>query len=128
MSKTERIWHPYWLWEDHKHGFYETSPKDMSKQEGEEKYVEFFTQEGLFEKTLIEVLEKWPYACEHNFTNPNLNKIAYAGQIAICYAWGIPGNCRAGYSLLTKEQQVKNDKIAEKILKKWFKEKGYEYA
>jgi hypothetical protein len=98
----------------------------MTRQEGEDKYAEFFRTQGLFEEGLIKVLKDWPHSCEHNLTNENMNRIAWLGQAAMCVITGIPSSCRAGYNLLTEVEQEAADDLALIYLNKWLKANGYE--
>ena len=121
-----KIWHPWPSWECFKAGFYGPYPEGVNKASGEAKYGEFFRVPGLFEASLRRVLEEWPNSCEHNLTSASLNKIAWGGQAAACIAWGIPAECRAGYRLLTKEEQKAADEISERLIREWYDRRGYE--
>jgi hypothetical protein len=48
-----------------------------------------------------------------------MNRIAWLGQASLCYATGIPSTFRAGFNLLTPEQQNKANTIALEYLNKW---------
>jgi hypothetical protein len=50
-----------------------------------------------------------------------MNRIAWLGQAAMCYATGIPSTFRAGFQLLSKKQQTKANEIALMYLNKWMK-------
>jgi hypothetical protein len=50
-----------------------------------------------------------------------MNRIAWLGQAAMCYATGIPSKYRNGFNLLTEEQQQKANEIALIYLNKWLK-------
>lgn len=126
MRPLLRIWHPWQAWECHRAGFFGPFPEGMNKAKGEEAYATFFRTSGLFEASLKRVLEEWPRACEHNLSNPSLNKIAWGGQAAACIALGIPAECRAGFNKLTAEEQDEANATSERVLRTWYERNGYE--
>jgi len=48
-----------------------------------------------------------------------MNRIAWLGQAAMCYATGIPAKFRAGFNLLSDVQQKEANQVALKYLNKW---------
>jgi len=121
----KKIWHPWWLWECYKVGFYSScAEKGMTKEEAQEQYRIFLSNIFLFEKTLKKVIKEWHYSCEHFLTDKSRNKIAWLGQASMAYAKGIPSEARGGFKLLTEQQQKEADAMALKYLKIW--EKSYE--
>jgi hypothetical protein len=72
----ERIYHPYWLWEDYKAGFYENISGEEKKQMIL-KVVEMFNSKSLTKEFMNRVVTEWKYSCEHNLTNESLNKIIF---------------------------------------------------
>lgn len=115
----DRIFHTYDKWECYKHGFYNTTFKGKTKKQCEEEYALFFSNEKLFEETLLKVITEWKYSCEHYLTNKSMNRIAWLGQASMCYYSGIPATYRNGFNLLTEEQQNKANIIALKYLNMW---------
>ncbi|MCB0801720.1 MAG: hypothetical protein KDB74_01365 [Flavobacteriales bacterium] len=115
----ERIYHPYYLWECYKAGFF--SPSNNRKKEEEyNKYVTLLTNLPLFEKILNKVITEWKYSCEHNLTNESLNRIAWLGQASCAYLFGCnAANTRVAFNLLTENQQKEANAMAEKYLNKW---------
>lgn len=115
----DRIWHPYYLWEDYKSGFYK-SETDLNKDEQIEVSKKLFQDKKEFNTVLRKIIKDWKYSCEHNLTNESLNKIAWLGQAACAYKYKISNDIsREGYNLLNKEEKLEADKIAEKVLKRW---------
>lgn len=125
-SDENRIFHKYDKWECYKAGFYNKSFPGMKKSECEEKYRDFLSDTKLFAETLEKIIVEWKYSCEHYLTNVAMNRIAWLGQAALCYATGIPSEFRSGYFLLTKEQQEKADETALIYLNKWLKANNME--
>jgi hypothetical protein len=114
-----RIYHPYWLWEDYRAGFYENCSGEVKKQliiKG----IEMFNSEDLTRDNMFYVIENWKYSCEHNLTNESLNKIAYIGQSACCVYAKIPSTVTMEiWNLLNSEVQIRSNNIAIEAIKKW---------
>jgi hypothetical protein len=114
-----RIYHPYWKWEDYKAGFYNNCSGEEKKiliQKG----IEMFNSEKLTLEYMYKVINEWKYSCEHNFTNPSLNKIAYIGQGACCIYANIPSTITMEiWNLLDNKIQDRANKNANDVLNKW---------
>ena len=114
-----RIYHPYWLWEDYKAGFYDNCSGDIKKKHIES-VLFLFKDKELTKEYMNKVITEWKYSCEHNLTNDSLNKIAYIGQGACCIYAGVPNTVTMeAWSLLDKSIQKQADLIAEKVLNTW---------
>ena len=115
----ERVYHPYWLWEDYKAGFY-NNISGKEKKIKIEKVLEMFNDK---EKTMFfmnKVIKCWTFSCEHNFTNPSLNRIAYLGQAACCMYSEIPNTITMeAWSLLSKDVKDYANEIARQTIEKW---------
>lgn len=125
-SDPQRIFHTYDKWECHKAGFYNPTKKGMNKEECEAEYCSFLKDEDQFRKALNSVITEWKHSCEHYLTNASMNRIAWLGQASLCYAKGIPSTFRAGFHLLTEEEQNKANKIALEYLNKWLIKNNYQ--
>jgi ParB-like chromosome segregation protein Spo0J len=121
-----RIFHTWEKWECYRAGFYAERMKDMTQDEGEEKYREFLADLARFEAALIGVTSEWKHSCEHYLTNDRMNRIAWLGQASVAYALGIPSLCRGGYHRLTDEQKAAADALALRHLNKWLVANGRE--
>jgi hypothetical protein len=114
-----RIYHPYWLWEDYKAGFYENCSGEQ-KQVYIEKIIEMFNSEKLTLESMFSVVDNWKYSCEHNLTNNSMNGIAYIGQGACCIYCGAPSTITMEcWSKLTKEVQERANKNALQAIERW---------
>lgn len=114
-----RIYHPYWLWEDYKAGFYENCSGEQ-KQIYVEKIIEMFNSEKLTLESMFSVVDNWKYSCEHNLTNNSMNGIAYIGQGACCIYCGAPSTITMEcWSKLTKEVQERANKNALQAIERW---------
>lgn len=114
-----RIFHTWEKWECYRAGFYAERPKEMTQEEGEERYREFLADPARFETALAGVTTEWKFSCEHYLTNDRMNRIAWLGQASVAYAMGIPSMCRGGYHRLTDEQKATADALALKYLNAW---------
>jgi ParB-like chromosome segregation protein Spo0J len=128
VDDENRIFHTWDKWECYKAGFYATSKDGMTKQECEQAYCNFLSNKKLFAETLEKIITEWKNSCEHYLTNTSLNRIAWLGQAAMCYATGVPAKFRSGFYLLSKEQQEEANKIALNYLNKWLKINNYKEA
>lgn len=123
-SDEGRIFHTYEKWECFAAGFYANIAEGVSRAQGEEMYRAFLSSPKRFEEALKHVTTEWTHSCEHYLTNSAMNRIAWLGQAAMCYATGIPASYRSGFALLTEKQQTRANKLALKYLNKWFVANG----
>lgn len=125
-NDENRIFHTYDKWECYKAGFYNTTKEGMTQEECELAYAELLSDDQLFRDTLEKIITEWKHSCEHYLTNASMNRIAYLGQAALCYAKGIPSTYRSGFHLLTEEQQQTANLTALEYLNKWLVANGME--
>ena len=124
-SDEDRIFHTHDKWECHTAGFYETRPpKGMNADICRAHYCELLSDANEFARVLEKVTSEWHHSCEHYLTNAAMNRIAWLGQAALCYKYGIPAEFRGGYGLLTKEQQDTANSVALDALNAWLVENG----
>ena len=116
--KNKQIFHHFSKWEDYKKGFYDTVCEDA--QEHIRKSVELLSNQEEFYKYASKVIKEWVFSCEHNLTDPSLNKIAYIGQSACCLANGTPAFItRNAWSYIDEFDQLAANETARKVLKEW---------
>jgi ParB-like chromosome segregation protein Spo0J len=125
-SDPQRIFHTYDTWECYKAGFYNTTKPGMTKKQCEEVYRDFLADLIQFSEALEHIITEWQHSCEHYLTNTEMNRIAWLGQAALCYAKGIPAAYRGGFNLLTDQQQKEANGVALEYLNKWLKANGRE--
>jgi len=123
-SDPDRIFHPHHLWECYAAGFYAPTKHGVSKAQGEEMYRAFLSDLPRFRDALEHVTSNWKHSCEHYLTNRAMNRIAWLGQAAMCQATGIPASYRAGFGLLTLEQQNSANELALEYLNRWLAKNG----
>src|SRR5262249_17755522 len=92
--------------------------------ECENAYRDFLSDTPKFSDALDHVITQWVHSCEHYLTNSAMNRIAWLGQAAACYALGIPAVFRGGYHLLSQSQQQEADETALVALNRWMVDHG----
>src|SRR5690242_15531267 len=86
--------------------------------------IEFTGNAPLYGSFMVMVTEKWPIACEHNFTEVSMNGRAWIGHAAACLAIGAPEYItRRAWWMLTQEQRDAADLEAENAIKQWERER-----
>lgn len=121
MADIIQRWHPWHLWEDHRHGFY-NNISGKKKRQIAEAVVALFKDTPRLACAMRAVAETWTYAMEHNLTNPSLNKIAYIGQCAACLEVGAPATVTMEmWSTLDASVRKAADAAALAVLKDWEK-------
>jgi len=122
LKKVDRVFHPWFQWEAYYAGFFDSCTDKMSKEEALESYRAFLSDLNRFGRGMERVFKEWPISCEQFLTNDKSNRIAWLGQSAMCIETGVPSTYRGGYKLLTPEQQVAADALAERYLERWINE------
>lgn len=120
----ERIFHTYDKWEHVGHNFFGNNHPTLTPLQCQYKYKEFLQDIPEFSSTIQRVMEAWPIACEHNLTNRSMNRIAWIGQISVCYKYNIPAISCSGFSLLTEDEQYAANSTALFYLNKWLRDHG----
>lgn len=117
----KRYYHTWDKWECFRAGFFDNKPRDKSLSEDDcrRMYSEFLRDIPRFTQAMRELLDEWPYSAEHNLSNENMNRIAWLGQSAACYAMGIPSKYRGGYNLLSDAEKKAADDAALSMLNRW---------
>lgn len=111
-----RIYKPYWEWEEHRKGMYSSdfTEKDVKKA------LAFMRNKDLFFKNMHIVVDKWNNAMMHNLTNTSKNRLAFIGQCACCHALNIPSSAtKIAWKELSDDLKNEANKIAKICLEKW---------
>jgi hypothetical protein len=125
LINVERIYHTWDEWECYPAGMYETNPPaGMTPDQARDAYTEFLRDPDRFRAGLEGVLRDWPNSTEHYLSNENMNRIAWLGQAAMCYATRVPKGFRTGYSQLTPTEQHAANLLALEYLNKFLDAKG----
>lgn len=126
--EVTRVYHPWNRWEDYPAGFYE-KPSGAVKKQMIDRVIELFSSADLTTQHMSMVIEKWPFSCEHNFTNNSLNRIAYLGQAACCIYAGIPSTVTMeAWSSVPEDKQKQACDIAESLIVSWLKTHNHAQA
>ncbi len=116
-----QIWHPWTEWECYAAGMFDAETI-ISPEEARMAYASFLRDIPRFVSAMELVMRKWPKSCEHFLTNPNMNRVAWLGQAAMCIETGLSRRHRGGFMLLTNKERADANKAAQRALDKWLKE------
>jgi len=119
VDDAERIFHTFDKWECHKHGFYASNVEGKTANECMDEYAEFLRNDDEFIKELDHVISEWKHSCEHYLTNKSMNRIAWLGQAAACYARNLPSKYCSGFNLLSDDEKSRANNIALDALNSW---------
>lgn len=115
----ERIWHPYWLWEDHRDGMWRKLPRH-EEAEALRLAVEFTGNAELYGEWMMRATQEYFHGCQHNLTDQSLNKQAWIGHAACCLAHKLPEYIvRKAWAMLSEEQRVAANHKADLAVKAW---------
>jgi hypothetical protein len=122
----ERIYHTWDKWECHRAGFFDNRLPERNLSEGTCKmmYAKFLRDITHFKEAMRGVLHDWPNSCEQWLSNERMNRIAWLGQAAMCYATGMPAQFCGGYNQLTPREQNAADLAALDYLNRWLESRG----
>jgi hypothetical protein len=116
-SNIERIYHPYWQWEEVDSNMWGTVD---DKKKYLDAAIEFTGDAELYGSWMVKVVRKWKYSCEHNLSNKTQNRQEWIGHAACALAMGCPENIiRAAWSHLSKEQQDEANAKADEAILLW---------
>lgn len=117
----KRIYHTWDKWECYPAGMYESQPRGRNLAEGMCKYLyaQFLRDIPRFESAMAGVSENWTHSCEHYLSHDGMNRVAWLGQAAMCYATGIPAVFCGGYNQLSDDEKLAADRAALRFLNFW---------
>ena len=118
-NDPERIFHTYDKWECYPAGFYENSVKNKSHEECEEIFKEVISDDEKFREALEGVISNWTNSCQHYLTNKAMNRIAWMGQAAVCYASGVPAKYSGSWFSIPEEKRDIANNTALEYLNLW---------
>ena len=122
MSRLNRIWHPFWKWEESKFNMWGTV-KD--RNEYLMQAIEFTDDAELYGSYMMRVAQEWPYSCEHNLTDRSQNRRAWIGHAACALAFQCPEDIvRSAWSRLTELQQAEANAKADEAIRFWECQRG----
>lgn len=116
-----RIYHSHLKWEEVEFNMY-GSYNSKDKEQLIQKVINFFNNEDLTQEYMEKVTEMFVLSCEHNLTNPNMNRIAFIGQCALAIYDNIPRDITMiAWNFLNPKVQERANKQARKIIERWEK-------
>jgi len=95
------------------------SSGEVTAEVGRRMYAEFLENSDLFIRSMRRVLAEWPLSCEHFLTNPNINRVAWMGQAAMCIHTGLPRKYRAGFCEMSQQDQRRANADASAMIQRW---------
>ena len=118
-DKVERIYHPYWLWEDYINGMWRKE-NSILERDYLRKAIEFTGDAEKYGYWMLKVIEDWPITCEHNLTDETQNRKAFIGHCACCHGINCPEYItREAWGYLNKKQQDEANEKANIAITKW---------
>lgn len=114
-----RVYHPYWKWEDWKNGMYSDFKVD-NESELVNDCVNLFCSPINFDNACENVIENWPISTSENLSNCKQNRNAWIGAAACCITHGASEYItRIAWGKLTIEQQNIANRIAKKRIENY---------
>lgn len=120
--KIKRLYEPYWNWEDYINGMWLKLEKhneaDMLYQA-----VQFTSNWIEYGNAMGEVIKAWPITMRNSLTNLSINRRAFLGHCACSYKFNCPEYItRQAWHIITEQQRIDADRIAESHIKKYERE------
>lgn len=104
---------PYWLWEDYLNGMWSKLDKNL-EDEMLQKAIKFTGDWKRYGEAMGQVVIAWPNTMLNSLTNISINRRAFLGHCACSYSFNCPEYItRQAWHLLTLQQQIDADKIAQ---------------
>lgn len=115
--RLERVYHPYWDWEEIDHNMWGSVHNRMATLK---RAIEFTGDHKLYGRFMMRVVVEWGRSCENALTDYSLNRKAWVGHAAAALAHGIPEDItRLAWGKLTDEQRILANKEAERAIQRW---------
>lgn len=118
-SDPERRFRTFSEWECHKAGFYLSKKEGLTDEQCKELFANLMRDDKRFRMALDGVTAEWQNSCEHYLTNRAMNRLAWLGQAAVCYAEGVPSSYSSAWSTLTVKEQERANATALEYLNRW---------
>ena len=118
-SDKDRIFHTWDKWECYPAGFYESKHPNKSHEACKHIFKTTLSNQPLFSSILEGLIVDWKNSCEHYLTNKSMNRIAWLGQAAVCYQFGIPSKYSNAWFDISENDRLLADNTALKYLNIW---------
>lgn len=113
----DRVYLPYWRWEDYADGMY-AIPWNMADEM--ERARDLLADPGRLKDSMGAVVDSWPNATSHQLTNLEQNRRAWIGQAACRLAVKATAVAtRAAWWQLTDPQRDAANAAADSIIREW---------
>lgn len=117
MRSIDRIYHPYWDWEEVAHNMWGSVSE---KSEFLEIAIGFTGDAEIYGAYMVKVTKQWAISCEHNLSNKSQNRKAWIGHAACALAFRCPEDIvRKAWGYLTKDQQDQANEKANNAIDLW---------
>lgn len=117
----KQVFYPYTMWEDFKNGMYDEVKEGRSERI--QFAIECLSNPAICYEQMKRVTSEWKIATEQNLTNPTTNHQAWLGQSACNIYKGVKEDeTREAWGMLTREQRIEANKIADKVDREWVEE------
>lgn len=117
-NKIKQVFYHYTLWEDYQNRMYDEIKEGRKERINEA--INLLSNEKLLYQQMKRVTNEWKIATEQNFTNNQINHQAFLGQCACNIYKGVKEDeTREAWGLLTNEQRIKANKIADIVYCEW---------
>lgn len=117
MADVQRVYRPYWEWEDHEDGMYGTPFNWMSEIQAAR---ELLVDSARLEPAMQFVVDAWPNSAEHQLSNMEQNRRAWVGQAACRFAVRAAALAtRAAWAQLTDSERNAANACAERVIHEW---------
>jgi hypothetical protein len=122
IMKINRVYVPYWEWEDYLNGMWRSVSKD-EEFDLLQKSIKFTSDWVNYGNSMSEVIKAWPKTMINSMTNSSINKRAFLGHCAVQFKINCPEYItRAAWKELTDKQRFDADLIAQQHIDNWIKE------
>lgn len=119
--KFDRVYHPYWDWEEVDHNMWGSVSNRAAYLD---RAIKFTSDHKKYGRFMMKVINNWPISCENALTDSSLNRKAWVGHAACALAMGCPEDIvRKAWGYLTDEQQQMANRQAVSAIRHW--EIGY---
>lgn len=116
----EKVWHPYWDWEDYGAGMWRSVGSARERSWHLARAIEFTGNAKLYGSFMMRVIREWPIACEHHLTDGSINRRAWIGHAATCLAIQCPEDItRSAWGHLNQKQQDDANAEADDAIRTW---------
>ncbi len=112
-----RVFHPYWTWEDLGmwRRVYGRERDSLLAQA-----TEFTGDAQRYGRAMLQVIDQYPIATDHNMTDLAQNRQAWVGHAACYLAFNCPEDIvREAWGMLTQKQRDEANSVADVAIAEW---------